>query len=166
MEGVVLGAAAVIVGLSLIIYGIYCKFFRRLYPNPKYWIKVKTRIVANHVYDSKEPSSPGNPLFFKKQPHKRSESVIEYKVNGKSYRKTIDSIENGSIYIYCKKKNPDYFKTADEIKSRHYMDKHKASFLSSLITGIILIILGVVFISLGTGELSHNDYSITVYPPQ
>lgn len=166
MEGIVLGAIAVIIGLSLIICGIYCKFFRRLYPNPKKWVKVKAKIVGNHIYESKELSSPGNPSFYKKQPQIKSESVIEYKVNGKSYRKTIGSIEKGSIYIYCKRKNPDYFKTAEEIKSNHYMDKHNASFFSFLITGIILIILGIVFISLGSGEFIQKDSVISVYPPQ
>lgn len=46
MVGLALGAAAVIIGLLLIIYGIYCKFFRRLYPNPKKWIRVKAKIVT------------------------------------------------------------------------------------------------------------------------
>lgn len=166
MEGIVLGAIAVIIGLSLIICGIYCKFFQRLYPNPKKWVKVKAKIVGNHIYESKELSSPGNPSFYKKQPQRKSESVIEYKVDGKSYRKTIDSIEKGSIYIYCKRKNPDYFKTVEEIKSNHYMDKHNASLFSFLITGIILFILGIVFISLGSGEFSQKDSIISVYPPQ
>lgn len=166
MEGIVLGAVAVIIGLSLIIYGIYCKFFRQLYPNPKKWIKVKAKIVGNRIYESKELSSPGNPSFYKKQPRIKSESVIEYKVNGKSYRKTINGTEKGSIYIYCKKKNPHYFKTVGEIKSNHYMNKHKASLWSSVITGIILIIIGIVFISLGSDEFIQKDLNISVYPPQ
>ena len=166
MEGIVLGAVVVIIGFSLIIYGIYCKFFRRPYPNPKKWVKVKAKIVDNHIYESSELSSPGNPAFYKKQPQIKSESVIEYKVNGISYRKTIDSIEKGSIYIYCKKKNPHYFKTVGEIKSNHYMNKHKASLWSSVITGIILIIIGIVFISLGSGEFIQKDLKISIYPPQ
>lgn len=166
MEGIISGTIAVIIGIFFIIYGIYCKFIRRLYPNPKKWVKVKAKIVGNHIYESKELSSPGNPSFYKKQPQRKSESVIEYKVDGKSYRKTIDSIEKGSIYIYCKRKKPDYFKTADEIKSNHYMNKHRASLWSSVITGTILIILGIVFISLGSGEFSQKDSIISVYPPQ
>ena len=46
MAGLALGAAAVIIGLLLIIYDIYCKFFRQLYPNPKKWIRVKAKIVT------------------------------------------------------------------------------------------------------------------------
>ena len=166
MEGIISGSIAVIIGILFIIYGIYCKFIRRLYPDPKKWVKVKAKIVGNHFYESKELSPPGNPSFFKMQPQRKNESVIEYKVEGKIYRKTIKDAEKGSICIYCKKKNPGYFKTMSEIKSNHYMNKHKASFFASLITGIIIIIIGTVFIRLGCGDLSQKDLMISVYPPQ
>lgn len=165
MTILIIGSFLVLAGLFTIAKSIYDKFFRPCYPNPKKWIRVKAKVIGNSQYESTEYVSPAN-LAFRSPRTIKTESVIEYSVEGKTYRKTITSMEKGRITIFCLKKNPHRFKTADELKGRHYTNKNTAAFLGTTGFAVLFIIIGTAFIFLGLKELNPPDISLKFYPPQ
>lgn len=165
MTVIIIGSFLVLAGLFTVAKSIYDKFFRPCYPNPKKWIRVKAKVINSRQYESTEYVSPAN-LAFRASRTIKAESVIEYSVEGKTYRKTVTGTEKGRISIYCLKKNPHRFKTTNELKSKHYTNKSTAAFLGTTGFAVLFIIIGVAFIFLGLKELNPPDMSLKFYPPQ
>lgn len=165
MTVIIIGSFLVLAGIFTIVKSIYDKFFRSCYPNPKKWIRVKAKVIGNSQYENTEYVSPAN-LAFRASRTIKAESVIEYSVEGKTYRKTVTGTEKGRISIYCLKKKPHRFKTADELKNKHYTNKNTAAFLGTIGFAVLFIIIGIAFISLGLKELNPPDISLKFYPPQ
>lgn len=149
MEGIIIPAIFIIIGIVIIVKGIYDRFFNSFIPNPKKWGKARARIIGRHHYKEKvsvsysvnHPTGSGWKDSYEK--------CIAYTVDGKRYKKYVDDTENGAVHIYYRLKNPDIIRTMSEIKRRKREGRSNLAFGEFIVCGVFMLVLGIVFANIG-----------------
>lgn len=145
MTGFIFGLFLCSAGVFMILKAVFDRFFRSYVPNPKRWAKAKARVTGRKSFTEKTA-----PSKYRAQSAylKSYEKEIRYTANGKTYTKYIPDNESGTLIIYYKRKNPDYFKTLSDIKSAKRQGKSNAGLAFTFFMGAVVTVVGVVCLGL------------------
>ena len=143
-DDVVLALFLGVVGLTFIIYPIYSRFLKKgkAEPDPKKWGRTTAWTAGSHSYVKQVINKYG------KSPYQTAyETKIQYRVGDKVYTKYLDGEVTGKVPIYYKKKNPNYFKSAAEVKDKAENRIDMVSFFLSICFGgfLLLCLWGLLF---------------------
>ena len=128
----------VVIGLLIIGWMLYYRYFKSFVPNPKKWGRTRAKVTGRHHYQMKNDSKYGGPGYTD-----HFEKSISYTVDGVTYKKYVDDTENGSVHIYYKLKNPHVIKTVSEIKREKREARNSRGFGIMVFSAAIPLIIGV-----------------------
>ncbi len=159
MGEIIASGIGIIIGLAIIIKGIYDRFFRNYIPDPKKWSRVRAKITGRHYYQKRRIPTKNNPRDF----DSGYEKSITYVVDGVTYEKYVDDTENGAVHIYYNLKNPHIIKTVREVKRKKREGKSTVYLILMIASGLIVMSIAVPFLVTGFARVTHTPIGNTYY---
>ncbi len=137
MDIVHIAVILIVIGILLIGWVIYYRYFKNFVPDPKKWGRTRAKVTGRHHYMAKSSKYSGYPY------RDRYEKSIVYTVNGVTYKKYVDDTENGAVHIYYNLKNPHIIRTVNGIKKQKREARSSRGFGMIIFFGMIPIVTGV-----------------------
>lgn len=125
----------ILAGVFFIGVGVY-----NMLSGTRKWVKTTAEVVGRHHYTT--PNAPSHSRAARPAYREGYEKIINYTVDGKTYEKHIDDSYEGTVEIYYKEGNPDYFRTAKEHDARSSKSGLCGFFFA---VGALIAVVGVFF---------------------